>query len=87
MIPEIRKTPRGIILQKCTKNHDHMLYCSTDLVRDSCNFYFSFWVLDYFLFFCPPNSPKNQNLKKRKEHLEILSFYTCVPKIMMVPDI
>ena len=37
-----------IILQKCTKSHDHMLYCSWDMVRDGCN-YFSFWAI-----FCPP---------------------------------
>ena len=36
-----------IILQQCTKNHDHMLYCSWDMARDGCN-YFSFWAI-----FCP----------------------------------
>ena len=40
----------------------------------------------------PPNSPKNQNFKKwRKKCLEILSFYTYVPKVMIrwctVPEI
>ena len=30
-----------IILHKCTKNHDHMLYCSWDTVRDRCNCYIS----------------------------------------------
>ena len=25
---KIKKTPGHIILHKCTKNHDHMLYCS-----------------------------------------------------------
>ena len=37
--------------------------------------------LGYFLPFYPPNSPKNKNLKK---HLEISSFYTSVPKIMII---
>ena len=32
-----KKTPADIILHKSTKNHDHMLYCSWDMVRDSCN--------------------------------------------------
>ena len=32
------------ILQKCTKNHNHMLYCSWDKARDRCNFYFPFWT-------------------------------------------
>ena len=39
-----------IILQKCTKNHDHMLYCPWDTTCDRCNFYFSFWAI-----FCPFN--------------------------------
>ena len=51
-----------IILHKCTKNHNHLLYCSWDMERDGCNCYFSFWAI-----FCPcspPNSPKNENLQK-----------------------
>ena len=44
------------------KNHHQMLYCSWDMARDGCNFYFPFWAI-----FCPPNnSPKNQNLKNEK---------------------
>ena len=27
---------------KCTKNHDHKLYCSWDMAYDGCNRYFSF---------------------------------------------
>ena len=30
-----------IILQKCTKNHDH----SWETTCDGCNFYFSFWAI------------------------------------------
>ena len=38
------------------KNHDHMLYCSWDMVCDGCNCYFSFWAM---LFpFTPPNNHK-----------------------------
>ena len=76
-----------IILHKCTKNHDHMLYYSWDMVRDRCN-YFSFWAI-----FCPftPNSPTNENSKKMKKTPGILSFYTSEPKIMImwytVPEI
>ena len=36
-----------------------------------------------FFAFYPANSPKNQNLKKIKNNLEISSFYICVPKIMI----
>ena len=44
-----KKTPGDIIiLPKCTKYHDHVLYCSWDMARDACNFYFSFWAI-----FCP----------------------------------
>ena len=35
-------------------------------------------ILGYFLPFYFPNNPKNQNLKWKK-HLEISSFYTCLP--------
>ena len=43
-----------------------------------------FFILGQFLPFYPPNSPKNQNFKKMKKHLEIPSFYTSVPKIMII---
>ena len=52
-ISQIEKMPGDIIiLHKCTKNHDHRLYCSGDIV----------W----------------------KKHLEISSFYTNVPKSMII---
>ena len=61
------------------KNHDHMLYCSRDMVCDLCNCYCSFWTI-----FCP-----FVPLTARK--MEISSFYTCIPKIMIrwctVPEI
>ena len=37
-----------------------------------------------FLPFYPPNSLKNENLKKKKKHLEITSLYNSVPKIMII---
>ena len=78
-----------IILHKCTKNHDHMLYYSWDMMRDRCNCYFSFWAI--FCPFTPLTAQKIKILKKWKKHLEISSFYICVPKIMirwcMVPEI
>ena len=36
-----------IILDKCTKNHDHMLYCSLDMAHNRFNCYFSFWAIFY----------------------------------------
>ena len=63
---KLKKKPGDIIiLQKCTKNHDYMLYCSLDMAHNGCNCYFSF-------------------LKKWNKHLEILSFYKSVPKIMII---
>ena len=35
-----------IILHKCTKNHNHMLYCSLHMAHNRCN-YFSFWAISY----------------------------------------
>ena len=32
---------------KCTKNHDHMLYCSLDMACNGFNCYFSFWAIVY----------------------------------------
>ena len=63
---------------KCTKSHDHMVYCSWDMACDGCN-YFSFWAT-----LCPftlLTAQKNKISKKWKKCLEI-SFYTCVPQIM-----
>ena len=50
-----------IILHKCTKNHDHMLCCSWDMLCDRCNCYFSFWVI-----FCPFNPLRAQKIKISK---------------------
>ena len=71
------------------QNHEHMLYCSWDMVRDRCNCYF--WFHAIFCSFYPHNSPKNENFKKmkktrwkKKKCLEKSSFYTSVPKIMII---
>ena len=68
-----KKTPGDIIiLHKCTKYHDHMLYCSWDMAHDRCNCYVSFWAI-----FCPftTNSPhkkwkfeKNEKSSWRYHH-------------------
>ena len=46
-----------IILHKCTKYHDHMVYCSIDMARNEFN-YFSFWAI-----FCPFTSLTAQKIK------------------------
>ena len=84
------KIPGGIIiLHKCTENLDHMLYCSWHMACDRCN-YFSFGAI--FCPFTPLTAQKMKISKKmKKTPLEISSFYTCVPKIMirwpMVPEL
>ena len=66
-----KKTPRDIIiLHMCTKNHDLMLYCSWGMVRDGCNYFFSFWT--FFLPFYPPPPtplPPPPSLKFQKNEI------------------
>ena len=91
-ISKMKKKPGDIILHKCTKNPDHRLYFSWDKTCDGCNCYFHFGL--YFSLLLPPapNSPKNENFKTTKKNiwrsskksLLILSFYTIVPKIMII---
>ena len=58
------KTPGDIIiLHKCTKNHDYMVYCSWDMAWDECNCF----QFGKFFHFYPSNSPKNENFKKMKK--------------------
>ena len=84
------KTATGdiIILHKCAKNQDHMLYCSWDMAWDVCNCYFSFWTV--FCPFTPLTAQKMKISKNWKKCLEMLSFHTYVPKVMirwcMVPE-
>ena len=61
-----KKTWRYCHLHKCTKNHDHMLYCSLDVAHNRFNWYFLFWAI-----FCPftpfPNSPKKSKFWKNEK--------------------
>ena len=41
-------------------------------------------IIFHFLPFYPTNSLKNQNLQKWKKQREISSFYTSVPKVMII---
>ena len=79
-----KKQPRRdiTILHKCTKNHNHILYCSWYMVHDGCNCYFSFCFI--FCPFTPLTAQKKETSKKWKKHLAISSFYTSVPKIMII---
>ena len=78
---KIKITPGDIIiLQKCTKNHDHMVCCSWDMAHDRCNCYFSFWAIFYPFTL---TAQKIKILKKWKKRLEISPLYICVLKIMI----
>ena len=65
---------RHIILDMCTKNHNHMMYGSWDTEWDRHNF-LPFWAI-----FCPFTLPlmilEIKILKKWKKCLEILTIYT-----------
>ena len=83
------KTKLGdiIILHKCTKNLDHMLYCSLDrCVMDVIIFHFGLFF-DLYL----PNNPKIKIKKKMKKTPGDIIIYNSVPKIMIkcytVPEI
>ena len=75
---KVKKTTGDlVILQTCIKNHDCMLYCSWDMVRDKCNCYFLFWAI----FPLPPpiTAPKNKMKKKWKKKMpgDIIILHIC----------
>ena len=63
-----------------TKNDNHRMYGSWDMKHDGHNF-LSFWTI--FCPFTPLKAQKIKILKKWKKYLQILSFYTSVPKIII----
>ena len=72
----MKKTPGHIILHKCTKNHDHMLYCFWDAAHDTCNCYWPFGAT-----FCPFTAITAQKIKissKKKKHSgDIIILHMC----------
>ena len=83
-LEKLKKIPGNIIiLQWCTKNHDHMLYCCGYIVHNRWNYHFSFWAI--FCSFTSLTAPKIKIWKKKwKKLLEISSFYNGVLKIMII---
>ena len=70
-----------IILHKWPINHNHIRYGSWDMEWDRQNF-LPFWAI-----FCPFTlliTQKMKILKKWKKCLEMSSFHTSVPKIMII---
>ena len=72
-----------IILHKCTINDNHMIYGSWDM-KCTRQTFFLILAICHFLPFYLPNNLKNEISKKWKKRLEISSFYTSVPKIMII---
>ena len=66
-----------IILCKCTKHHDHMPYCSWDMVHDGCNFHFHFGL---FFALLPPIDPKIKIKKKKKLPEDVILHICTVPE-------
>ena len=67
-----------LMLNRCNINENHMMYGSWDT---KCIRQKVFAILDHFLHFYPPRILKNQNFEKKwKNHLGILSLYTCYHK-------
>ena len=55
----MKKAPGDIIiLHKCTKNHDHILYCSLNMARNRFN-YLSFLTIFYPFTFLTAQKNKN----------------------------
>ena len=73
---KMKKTPGDIIiLHKCTKNHDHMLYCSWGMAHDRCNCYFSLSAI-----FCPFTTAQKIKIKKKKMNKapgDIIILHMC----------
>ena len=69
------------VLNKCTINNNYVMFGSWDMMRDRQNF-LSFWTI--FCSFTPLTNQKIKILKNWKKHFEISSFYTSVPKIMII---
>ena len=57
-----------------------MIYSSSDIQQNIMKLV----ILGHFLPFYPNKNPKNQKFEKWKNLLEISSFHTCVPKIMII---
>ena len=79
----MKKVPGDIIiLHKCTKNHDHMLYCPWDMAHDTFNCCFSFWAI-----FSPFTPLIAQNFKKNKKNAWRYHRFTHVHQKLWLDDV
>ena len=70
-----------VVLHMCTINDNHMMYGSWDMKCNRQKFLL-FWTI--FCPFTPMTSWKINILKNWKKCLDISSFYTSVPKAMII---
>ena len=78
---KLQKTGDIILLHWCTINEVNIVYGSWD-IRHNKQSFLLFWVI-----FCPltfQTTWKIKTLKKWKKCLRILSFYTCIPQMMII---
>ena len=70
-LEKMKKIPGDIIiLHKCTKNYNQMMYSSWNMVCDRCNCCFSFWAT-----FCPFTSLITQKIKILKKWTKIWRYH------------
>ena len=62
------------------QNLDDVIYSSWDLKQNILKLV----ILGHFFPFYPRKKPQNKKFWKMKKLLQILSFYTCAPKIIMI---
>ena len=73
-----------IILHKCTKNYDQMMYDSSDMVYDRSNCYFSFWAIFWPLISLTAQKIKIfKKMKKAPGDITILHMCTKTYDQMM----
>ena len=73
---KIKEAPGDIIiLHQCTKNHNHMIFNSQNMM------WIALQVILGHLCLLPNFWPKKSKFsEKRKKHVDISSFYTSIPK-------
>ena len=79
---KMKRAPGDITSHMCTKNHMLVILF---LRYGTWQMYLLFFILGYFLAFYPLTCSKKQKFQKNwKRHLEISSFCTSAPKLMVI---
>ena len=73
---KMKAMPGDVILQTCTKNHDHILYCSWDMACDGRIVIFYFGL---FFDFLPPLTVQKINIWKKmnKTYRDMIILHKC----------